>query len=163
MTMNDDTEHNQSASAAQALTKTRRKPPRASITHLRHWEQRIFKPRYTRGRVEHQSDNWAVEIQFGGERGRWSLGTPNKAAAASRAQEIYLFLSRHGWAATEEKFQKKAADKKKDLSVGQYSEAVLEVVPASKTLRTYVQALHKIAADVAGIDAGKAKYDYCTG
>jgi hypothetical protein len=163
--MKDNPDPHQSVSAPQPdlepiLKKARRNPPSDPITHLKHWQKRIFKPKFSRNGVQHESVLWAVEIQFAGERRRWSLGTPNASAAAARALEIYKFLYAHGWEETEREFQKKTVAKKKDLTIGQYVEAVCEVVPTTKTLCGYIAALRKIAADVAGIDGGKAKHDY---
>jgi hypothetical protein len=39
-------------------------------------------------------------MQHEGRRERFPLYTPNKAAAAAKARDIYLFLAANGWEAT---------------------------------------------------------------
>src|SRR5258708_37311476 len=66
-------------------------------TDLRHWEARIHKPTRNRNERKDHAHNWAAFFQYRGRRMCLSLGTPNKAAAAARARDIYLSLVAGGW------------------------------------------------------------------
>src|SRR5258708_21601668 len=61
-------------------------------TDLRHWEARIHKPTRNRNERKDHAYNWAAFFQYRGRRMCLSLGTPNKAAAAAKARDIYLSL-----------------------------------------------------------------------
>src|SRR6267143_6126441 len=68
-----------------------------SKTDLRYWRDRVFRTIYTRGEDRHESPNLAVYIQHRGRRHKWSLGTPNRDAAAAKARDIFLILQAQGW------------------------------------------------------------------
>src|SRR6516225_4601187 len=102
LTVNHPAPRKKRASNAQVtLAETGRlvplEPGGVSKTNLDYWLERVFKPTYSRDGKTIESPNWAVEIQHRGKRHKWSLGTANKAAAAARAKEIYLFVAANGW------------------------------------------------------------------
>jgi len=144
------------ASSVQALSGAN-----LSKTDLRYWKERIFKPTYTRDGDSHQSPNWAVYIQHRGRRHKWSLETPNREAAASKAREIFLCLHAQGWDAAFKKYRPKAAEKKRDVTVGEF---IVEVKAKAdldpKTLEGYCKALRTIISGVFKVDGGKKKFDY---
>jgi integrase len=141
-------------------------PGRArSKSHLDYWRARVKRPRYSRNGQWFESPHWSVELQSGGRRANWSLGTSNRDSAAALAREIYLFLGRHGWEATRARYRPRP-EKKIDLTVGEYLQAVQTVASqAPRTLESYARSLRKIVADVFKIrtPTGQSKYDYVTG
>ena len=61
-------------------------------TDIRFWQSAVFRQPYTVDGQRRLTREWYSRIQFQGKRQFFSLGTPNKAAAAARAREIYLSL-----------------------------------------------------------------------
>lgn len=133
-------------------------------TDVRYWQGVLFHSSYTRGGHAHQVADWAVKIQHQGRRETFSLGTANKAAAASKAKEIYLNLQGAGW----EKTLALHKPGKNEMPKGCKVATVGEFIAAAQatgcvrdtTFRGYAAALRKITADVHKIDGGRAKYDY---
>lgn len=74
-------------------------------TDSRYWHEAIFKPSYTRDGYAFSLEEWAARIQWRGRRELFNLRTPNKAAAAAKAREIYAMLVGNGWNATLAKFK----------------------------------------------------------
>ena len=98
---------------------------------------------------------WYARIQFRGERQFFSLGTPNKAAAAAKARDIYLSLFASGWEITLQRYKTSSAVPKRAASnVGTVGDFLAELKEKSeakpKTLEGYAVALRKIVADVMG-------------
>jgi hypothetical protein len=69
------------------------------------WHDAIFKTKYARDGHTVEIEDWSVRIQWRGRRETFNLKTPNKAAAAAKAKEIYTILVGRGWDATLEKFK----------------------------------------------------------
>src|SRR6266550_6375104 len=138
---------------------------RHAKTDLRYWEKAIFQPTYTRDGEVRKVGEWAAKIQHLGRRETFSLGSANKANAASRAKEIYLSLQAAGWEATLTKFKPKAGSEGKTVTtMGEFVEEVKAKASARpKTIESYCQAFRTIVADIRGIDGGKSKYDYRKG
>lgn len=61
------------------------------------WAERLFKNIRTRGGQSRKVDGWSVKIQHLGRRRTFSLGTPDKAAAAIAAKAIYDTIVTEGW------------------------------------------------------------------
>ena len=127
-----------------------------SKTDVRYWKERIFKPVYHRAGITRESPNWAVEIQHGGNRHRWSLASPNRDAAAARAREIYLFVRANGWEMALAKFRPQSTrEKKQNATVGEFlGELKARADAKAKTLEDYARAFRTIVAAVAGIQSG---------
>jgi integrase len=136
-----------------------------SKTDVRYWKERVFKPTYTRGGSRHEVPNWAVYIQHRGRRHKWSLGTPNREAAAAKAKDIFLSLQAQGWDAAIQKHRPKLADKKRDVTIGEFIDAVKSYCgPAkAKTIEDYAKIFRGIVASIFGIEGGKEKYDHHKG
>jgi len=169
MIQNDPKESKKEGSPKRVSDPQAESKPRSSGTksksHLDYWRERIKRPKYTRDGVLHHSPHWAIELQSGGKRCNWSLGTSNRDTGAALAREIYLHLQRHGWEATRTRYRPRP-EKKSDLTVGEYLEAVQEVASISpRTLESYAKALRKIVTDAFKIrtPAGQSKFDYVTG
>ena len=138
---------------------------RHAKTDVRYWDRAIFQPTYTRDGQTLIVGEWAVKIQHLGRRQTFSLCSANRAAAASRAKEIYLSLRSAGWGATMAKF-KPTADRanRPVVTVGEFlSEVKARASGRPKTIEGYCRALRTIVADIFEIDGGKAKYDHRTG
>jgi integrase len=134
-------------------------------TDVRYWKERVFKPTYTRGGERYQSNNWAVYLQHRGQRHKWSLETPNREAAAAKAKNIFLCLQAQGWDVTVQRYRPKMAEKKRDVTVGEFIDAVKGYCgPAKgKTVEEYAKVFRGMVASIFGIPSGKEKYDHRKG
>jgi DNA-binding NarL/FixJ family response regulator len=61
------------------------------------WAKRLFKNTYTRSGRRMKVDGWSVKIQHQGRRRTFSMGTPDKEAAALEAKAIYETIVAEGW------------------------------------------------------------------
>ena len=130
------------------------KSKRLGKTDVRYWTETIF--RRKRGGVE--DADWTAQIQFLKRREQFPLGTPNKAAAAAKARDIYLSLQARGWEDTLAQYKAKAEVPKIENSmVGNLIRAVAETTSyRSTTFAVYCAALRRISAEVSGVK-GTAK------
>ena len=124
-------------------------------TDIRFWQGAVFRQAYTVDGQRRLTKEWYSRIQFQGKREFFSLGTPNRAAAAARAREIYLSLVASGWEITLRRFKPASAASKKPTSeggtVGDFLEELEEKSDLKpKTLEGYAVALRKIVADITG-------------
>ena len=115
-------------------------------TDVRYWSSKLFKPWYTRDGERFELDTYAIKIQIRGRRETFNLGTPNKAAAAAIARDIYCYLSANGWDAAKAKFKPKnpAGTLKTHVTVGEFLEelrAKADLEP--KTLESYCVAFQE--------------------
>ena len=155
----------QNAKSVQEVSKQPRgsKISRFPKTDLRYWQAAIFQPTYTKHGQTHQVNDWSVKIQHRGRREAFALGTPNKAAAASRAKEIFLSLQAAGWDGTLPKFKPGLVaivdSAQEAVTVGEF---IAEVKATSsvreRTFEEYAKAFRKIVADIHGIDGGLARH-----
>jgi hypothetical protein len=150
--------------SVQEVSKQKRQPTgRYPKTDVRYWEQVLLQSSYTRDGELRKVTEWAVKIQHLGRRETFSLAGANKANAASRAKEIYLSLRSTGWDATLVKFKPKAALATVS-TIGEFLDEVkAKASVRPKTIESYCRAFRTIAADIRGIDGGKAKFDYRNG
>lgn len=143
------------------------RPSSLPKTDVRYWQAVLFHPSYTREGMTHQLADWAVKIQHRGRRETFSLSTPNKAAAAARAKDIYLSLQSAGWADTLAKYKPGMNAKLADATMATVEEFIAAAIATASarqnTLEGYAKAFRKIVADIHGIDGGKAKFDYVNG
>ena len=97
------------------------------------------------------SRSYSVQIQHGGER-RWlGLGTANKKDAAALALKLYLDVRAKGWEVVMRQRRGDPADKKVNVTIGEYIEAVAgRSLFSPKTLKSYAQALRKVAGNITG-------------
>jgi hypothetical protein len=80
-----------------------------SKTDVRFWQDRPSCETYRKNGRIHETSHWSARIQYEGRRERFPLYTPNKAAAATRARDIYLFLLANGWEPALAKYRKPKA------------------------------------------------------
>ena len=134
-------------------------------TDIRFWMGVLFKPKYTDADRRIEAKNWSVRIQYQGNRRAFSLGTPNQAAAAARAKDIYLHLHANGWERTIARYRPElVAKKKQDATIGEFfSEVKAKADGNPKTIEGYCKSFRKIAADIMDIENTPKKFDYRSG
>jgi integrase len=136
-----------------------------SKTHVDFWKRRLRKPRFTRNGIREQSANWSATFQFAGVRREWSLGTPNKEAAAQKARDIYLWLVARGWDATIAQYRPRGASttgpmEVNAVTVGEFlAEAKARADCDPATVEFYAKALRKIVSDIKGFRATPERFD----
>ncbi len=129
--------------------------PRTSVAYWRHRVER------TKSETGTTNPHLCARITYKGRRVRFSLDTANRDAAASKASAIYRYLVENGWEKTLEKYRPDAAKPSEPLpkiaTVGEFIGAVEKFSTVrSQSLRAYVQAFRKIAAEIASVpDTGK--------
>jgi integrase len=129
----------------------------------RYWHDVIFKPIYTRDGKTRCVENWAARIQWRGRRELFNLKTPNKAAAAAKAKEIYTTLVGAGWDAALEKF-KPEMQRKTVSTVGDFlTELRGHWSGKPKTFEDYCQKFRTILSQIFGIKGGRERFDYVNG
>jgi integrase len=140
----------------------------------RYWQDRVYKPEITRADgARDQSPNFAVRLSHAGRSMRLSLGTPNGAAAADLAREMFVFLTANGWVSFLAKYRSPtpappapstSPGRKGNPTVGEYLAAVrAESDLSRKTFDNYAGRLRFIVSQLFET-VGKAKrHDYRTG
>ena len=129
-----------------------RKTIKFNKTDARYWEAKVaFQTRASR--------TYSVQIQHAGERHWLGLGTANKEDAAARAQKLYLDVRANGWDAVMSRRRGNSTEKKVNVTVGEYIEAVAaKSLIYPKTIQSYAKALRKIVGDITG-ETKRAKRD----
>jgi hypothetical protein len=130
-------------------------------TDVRYWQSKLFKPWYTRDGQTRELDQYAVRIQHKGLRDTFNLGTPNKAAAAAKARDTYLYLSANGWDVALAKFKPKSqVVLKTHATVGDFLDELERKADLSpKTFASYAIAFRRILADAFRITGGNERFD----
>jgi hypothetical protein len=118
-------------------------------TSLIYWEgEVVFQPPASR--------TYSVQIQYAGRRTYVSLGTANKEEAAKLARAFYLDLRANGWEAAIARRKGIPSEKKVNVTIGEYIEAVrAKSLIHGKTIESYAAALRKIASDIHGLGNGQ--------
>jgi hypothetical protein len=99
-----------------------------SKTDVRFWQDHLFRETYrNKGRLC-QTSHWSARIQHEGCWKRFPLYTPNRAAAAARARDIYFFLVATGWEAVLARYRKPKTivhdpDSEQPVTVGSFLNA----------------------------------------
>jgi hypothetical protein len=127
----------------------------SSKTDVRFWQDHLFRETYrNKGRLC-QTSHWSARIQHEGRRERFPLYTPNRAAAAAWARDIYLFLVANGWEAVLARYRKPKTsvhDPEQPVTVGSFLNAIFSVCTNRSTIEGYN-----------GLAADPAKFDYQSG
>jgi integrase len=140
-----------------------------SKTDFRYWSENVFRKAYTKNGRRLYTKDWYARIQHDGRREFFPLQTPNKAAAAARARDIYLHLVSHGWEPTLAKYKPKrferqaTSQKQSPCTVGTFLEEVLRSASNRRTVEGYATAFRTIVSDSFGLSVDKKKYDYYYG
>ena len=137
---------------------------RLGKSHQDFWKRRLRKRSYDWGGKKVEVPDWQIRIAHLGRREWFNLETPNKAAAAVKARDIYISLVAVGWETTLAKYKPEMVLDGAVATVGEF----LDQVKASSELRLvtfeiYAKKFRTLVAGVFGIDGGKAKFDYING
>jgi integrase len=137
-------------------------------TDIRFWQGAVFRQAYTVDSQRFLTKEWYARIQFRGKRQFFSLGTPNKAAAAAKARDIYLALVASGWEATLARFKaaKTVPPVKQGLqpcTVGEFLDEVRRTASNQQTVEGYAKKFRQIVSEIFEFSEGKEKHDYRQG
>lgn len=78
-------------------TTARVKPSVPPVEPQNTWSKRLFKNTYTRSGRRMKVDGWSVKIQHEGRRRTFTMGSPDREAAALEAKAIYETIVAEGW------------------------------------------------------------------
>jgi integrase len=139
-----------------------------SKTDVRFWQDRVFRETYRSDGRLHKTSHWSARIQHEGRRERFPLYTPNKAAAAAKARDIYLFLAANGWEPTLARYRKAKVvvalgNSEEHCTVGELLEAIFLTTTNQTTVEGYAKSLRRIVSDIFGLSDGYQKHDYRKG
>jgi integrase len=107
-------------------------------------------------------------MQHDSRRDFFPLQTPNKAAAAARARDIYLSLLANGWEPTLAKYKKGKAlvstrNGERQCTIGEFLDAVFLTATNQTTVQAYAKSFRRIVSDIFGLSDGYQKHDYRKG
>jgi integrase len=139
-----------------------------SKTDLRYWQQAIFRKGYSVDGERRQTNEFYARMQHQGRREFFVLGTPNKAAAAARARDIYLSLVARGWEATLTRYKRAGADARferriEPCTVGEFLDALFRTASNHQTIESYAKRFRQIVSEMFNLSEGEQKYDYHRG
>jgi len=111
-----------------------------SKSDVRYWQRAVFRQSYTRNGHSFLTKAWAMKVAYEGRRETFALGAPNKAVAAARARDIYLFLAANGWEAALARYKKTKRitgerSIEQAVTVGEFLDAVFTVSTNRSTIR----------------------------
>jgi integrase len=134
-------------------------------THVRYWQKTIFRRTYRKGGQNLFVGHYSARVQHGGRRAFFALEGQglNKAAAAGRAREIYLFLLANGWEVTLAKYKPSPVKCVGCTcsTVGDFIEQIKATgAGRGRTIDDYIRSFRHIVADIFEIPRGTSKYDY---
>jgi integrase len=134
-----------------------------SKTDVRYWQAKVFRRETTVNGKRYVSPEWSARFQHDGQRRYLPLGTPNKAAAAAKARDMYIALRSRGWGALDHPRPVERKDGS-GCSVGEFLQAVQATSSVRpRTVAGYSASLRQIVSDIFGYSNSKAKYDYRKG
>jgi hypothetical protein len=130
---------------------------KASKDKAAYWKTRIYQSGSTE--EEKKRSNYLCAFQFNNRRMWMSLSTPDKSKAADKALAIYRSLVANGWEATLQKYKPHHSEKKIDLTVGEFLQAVRENCRMEPGTRiSYETCLRRIVSDIFKISGDR--YDW---
>ncbi len=142
------------------------KVTRLAKTHQDYWQTRLRKRSFLSrdGKTETEIPTWQVRLKHLGKESWFNLGTPNRAAAAIKARDIYLSLLSVGWQATLQNFKPGMQVAKDGCTVGKFLDQVKAVSGLKPvTYEIYAKKFRSLVAGVFKIHGGVAKHDYVNG
>ena len=120
------------------------------ITNNNHWPKTDI--RYWESKVAFQtpaSRTYSAQIQHAQRRAWINLHTANKEQAAILARNLYLDIRANGWDAALARRKGAPVDKKVNVTIGEYLDAVkAKSLIHAKTIESYAAALRKITSDI---------------
>jgi integrase len=136
---------------------------RRSKTHADYWYSRLRKRSYKdhTGQLIEVPD-WQVRLKKLGREAWFNLGTPNQAAAAKKAKDIYTCLEANGWDATLATYKPEShVAPRLNLTVGDYLTAVEATgYLRQRTFLNYRTGFRTIVSECFGVKGDDSKYDY---
>jgi integrase len=137
-------------------------------TDVRYWQKAVFQRTYRNDAQSLQVGHYSARIQFEGRREFFALEGQglNRAAAAERAREIYLFLLANGWEATLAKYKPSPVSSVQGAcsTVGDLIDQIKATGGGhGRTLEDYIRSFRRIVSDIYAIEGGNRKYDYRSG
>jgi hypothetical protein len=123
---------------------------------IRYWQRVISRQSYTRNGRTFLTKDWAMKIAHEGRRETFPFGTPNKAAAAARARDIYLSLAGAGWEVTLARYKRpRVLTPHKEISepctVGKFLDEVFRTASNQQTIEGYAKKLPDRSGDIRSI------------
>jgi integrase len=137
-----------------------------SKSDIRYWQRAIFRQSYTRNGQTFLTSAWAMKVAYEGRRSTFNLRTPNKAAAAAKARDIYLFLAANGWEAAFARYKKTKPIQPgtaEPVTVGEFLDEVSRTASNQRTVESYAKAFRQIISQSFGLATSTDKYDHCHG
>lgn len=141
------------------------KGARSSIpkTDSRYWASRITKRTYhtPTGEVREVAE-WQVRYQLHARQVWVNLGTLNKAAAATKARDLYFQIKTGGWDSVLPKLKPETVrTPAQELTVGEYLDLVTATgILVPRTLLNYQNCFRTILSDAFGIKGDRSRFDY---
>jgi hypothetical protein len=137
-------------------------------TDIRFWQKAIFRRTYRKDGQNFLVSHYSARVQHRGRRAFFALEGQglNRAAAAERAREIYLFLLANGWDATFAKYKPspiKSAEGACSIVGDLVDQIKATGASRGRTLENYIRSFRHIVADIFAIRGGTSKYDYRSG
>jgi len=128
-------------------------------TDSRYWEEKVFKPTFSKNGKKIETRAYSARIQYSGRRHTFPLNTSNRSNAGKEAAKIYLHLLSDGWDSALETFAPKYAPKENRIAtVGDYIsevEATASVDP--QTIKNYAACFRRIVSDIFDINSDYEK------
>src|SRR6516164_1302280 len=106
----DGSGHKRTVNNGKVSTKSEHKA--GSKYNLSYWEKAVFQRR--------KGGNWWVQMQHEKRREKFSLRTPNLAAATVRARDAYQVLVSEGWDAMLAKYKPQSAPPPPGSTIGDF-------------------------------------------
>jgi Phage integrase family len=136
-----------------------------SKTDVRFWQDRLFRETYRSNGLLCETSHWSARLQHEGRRERFPLYTPNKAAAAAKARDIYLFLAANGWEATLARYRKprgivQETKNERPVTVGDFLDEAFRTASNQRTVEGYAKAFRQIVSQSFGLATATDKYDH---
>ncbi|MHC1763101.1 MAG: tyrosine recombinase XerC [Verrucomicrobiia bacterium] len=122
-----------------------------------YWEDRVYRPFYTREGKRMEVAQYYVRVKHGDRREQVPLATNTQDEAARRAAKLFKTLKQDGWEVALRLFRPDTEPlKNKSLTVGRYLDLVDEYAPlAPRTFSNYAYSIRRIAADVGRLKLAK--------
>jgi integrase len=150
---------------AQKISTSQNKQRKYAKTDIRYWEESIFQRQFKYLGKSRAAVSYSARFQHLGRRETITLGTPNRAAAAARAREIYLHLIAHGSDETIAKYRPgmiPAATQAE--TVGEFLDRIKATATIrERTIEDYCRNFRRIVAGIFDLDGGPKKFDYQKG
>jgi len=114
------------------------------------WQERVFRPTYTRDGKRLKVAQWYARIKHGGRRESVGLGTNGREEAGRKAVRLYQLIRSKGWDAAMAEFRPDA-EPRCMTTIGDYLVAVRPILSVrDRSWANYTYALRKIGLEAAG-------------